>query len=228
MTWIGVAIAGISAAANIGMQASRGGGGASSTGAVMGGVNGLLSGLMGASQGGPISMAASSELTPPATPPIDIAGGFAPPMPAAYSPSQGAPGTSPWSYQPASTGITAEGAPPGAWQYQPASVVGGAQPTMAPAMIGGGTGAGMYGAPPGVPNPQAPNPYMAAIGAAAPALSNVLAARIAQQRPQVMTQRTYNVPAATAPVTVGGSGAAQPPPRLSPLQRYQMMLAGMR
>lgn len=218
--WTGLGIMAAGTAANIGMKAGGVGGGGT-TESVMGGVNGLLSGLMGSGLGGSEggSMAPAMDLAQTPMP-----GSFMPPVePTAYG-GTGAPGTSPWSYQPASTGIMAGGPQPGQWQYQPAGIIGGAQPTMAPGMMGGGTAAGPYGQPPGVAPPAPPNPYMAAIGAAAPALSNVLAARIAQ-RPATSVSRQYGMPGAIAPVTVGGQ---PPPPRLSPLERYRVMLSGMR
>lgn len=239
MTWVMTAIAGVSAAANIGINASKAsGGGSNTTAGVMGGVNGLLSGLMGSGLGGSEGQTMAPDVNLAQTQIPSETQGFAPPPPPAYQPPGGVPGTSPWS-QTATPGITGPGGyqptsealplSPGSspWNYQQMASM---APGMAPSgMSGGGTAAGPYTPPPApgsITPPTPPNPYASAIAGAAPALSNVLAARIAQQRPQVLTQRTYNVPASTAPVTIDKN--LQPPARLSPLDRYRMMLSGMR
>jgi hypothetical protein len=72
--------------------------------------------------------------------------------------------------------------------------------------------------------PQAPNPYMAAIAEARPAIMEAM--RLRAIRPPTYLSRTYNIPAAQ-PVTAGQT-VQQPARRLSPLERYQMMLSGMR
>lgn len=237
MTWVMTAIAGVSAAANIGMKAGGVGGGGT-TESVMGGVNGLLSGLMGSGLGGGGSMAPAMDLAQ--TP---MSGSFMPPVePTAYG--GGAPGTSPWS-APMIGGVPAGGTTyinpnnPAASTYagvNPASTM---APMAPPGQLQEGplmAGGQFYSQPQpmtqpggityrGATMPTQPNPYMAAIGAAAPALSNVLAARVAAANRPVTTNRQYGVPYQTTAVSVGG----QPPPaRISPLERYRMMLAGMR